>query len=267
MVVSINILLQKDMAEAESNKLKFTKMHAFGNDFVIFDFRITPEKQFTESDLILTCDRNFGIGCDQLITIHKSATPDDEKGTNVMIKVYNNDGSVAENCGNGIRCVAGFVAKENTKPLVRVQLGNKITLVKVDRENEFAKANMGTPIINGDIVDLGNKHKIIIVDNFDNMDFTPNPDYNVHYVQVRSRTEVFMRTIERGVGETMSCGSGTCAVAGYCIKNNLTDKVMKVTSRGSDIMDTSAEISWDGEGKPMLLGGNYSFVFTGEIEI
>jgi diaminopimelate epimerase len=76
-----------------------------------------------------------------------------------------------------------------------------------------------------------------------------------------------MRTIERGVGETMSCGSGTCAVAGYCIKNNLTDKVMKVTSRGSDIMDTSAEISWDGEGKPMLLGGNYSFVFTGEIEI
>ena len=69
------------MAEAESNKLKFTKMHAFGNDFVIFDFRITPEKQFTESDLILTCDRNFGIGCDQLITIHKSATPDDEKGT------------------------------------------------------------------------------------------------------------------------------------------------------------------------------------------
>lgn len=251
-----------------ADKLKFTKMHAFGNDFIVFDFRNEhQDKQFTESDLILTCDRNFGIGCDQMIVIHKSSTPDDEKGTNVKIDVYNNDGSVAENCGNGIRCVAGYIARENTKPLVRVQLGNKITLVKVDRENEFAKANMGTPIVNGDIVELGNKHKIIIVDNFDNMDFTPNDEYNIHYVQVKSRTEVFMRSIERGVGETMSCGSGTCAVAGYCIVNNLTDKVMKVTSRGSDIMDTSAEISWDGEGKPMLLGGNYSFVFTGEIEI
>ena len=247
--------------------LNFTKMHAFGNDFVIFDFRNEAEQEFTESDLILTCDRNFGIGCDQLITIHNSTTPDDEKGTNVMIKVYNNDGSVCDNCGNGIRCVAGYVARENDKPLVRVQLGNKTTLVKVDRDNEFAKANMGIPVVNGDMVDLGNQHKVVIVENFDNMDFTPNEEYNIHYVQVRSRNEVFMRSIERGVGETMSCGSGTCAVAAYCITNNLTEKVLKITSRGSDIMDTSAEVSWDCEGKPMLLGGNYSFVFTGTIEM
>ena len=76
-----------------------------------------------------------------------------------------------------------------------------------------------------------------------------------------------MRTIERGSGETLSCGSGTCAVAAYCITNNLVDKNVKVVSRGSDIMDTAAEVSWDGAGKSMLLGGNYSFVFSGEIEI
>ena len=92
-------------------------------------------------------------------------------------------------------------------------------------------------------------------------------EYNLHYIQVRSRGEVFMRTIERGSGETLSCGSGTCAVAAYCIKNSLTDKNVKIVSRGSDIMDTAAEVSWDGDGKAILLGGNYNFVFSGEIEI
>ena len=247
---------------------KFTKMYAFGNDFAIFDFRNEHiDKVFTQSELIIITDRNYGIGCDQLITIHKSDKPDDEKGTNVKIRVFNQDGSEAQNCGNGIRCVIGYIAKESQKPLVRVQIGNRIMLGKPDRQTKFAKVNMGVPVVNGDIVEIGNKHKIIVVENFDNIDRKPDKELNKHYVQVRSRTEVFMRSIERGTGETLSCGTGTCAVSAYCIQNNLTDKNMKVISRGSDIMDTAAEVTWDGAGKPMLLGGSYNFAFTGEIEI
>ena len=251
-----------------AERFKFTKMHAFGNDFAIFDFRNEHvDKQFSVNDLIILTDRNFGIGCDQLLTLHKSQRPDDEKGMNVMMRVYNQDGTEAQNCGNGVRCVIGYVARETQKPLIRVQIGNKFVLGKADRQTRFAKVNMGVPVVNGDIVDIGNKHKIVVVQNFDNINRMPNDEYNVHYVQIRSRTEVFMRSIERGVGETLSCGTGTCAVGAYCIKNNLTDKNMKIMSRGSDILDTMAEIAWDGDGKPILLSGNYSFVFTGEIEI
>ena len=249
-------------------KYKFTKMHAFGNDFAIFDFRVeNVDMEFSTAQKIIMTDRNFGIGCDQLITIHKASKPDDDKGTNVAIRVFNQDGSEAQNCGNGIRCVIGYIARESQKPLVRVQIGNKMMLGKPDRASLFAKVNMGVPVVNGDIVEIGNKHKIMIVENFDNMATKPDEEYNLHYVQVKSRSEVFMRTIERGSGETLSCGSGTCAVAAYCITNNLVDKNVKVVSRGSDIMDTAAEVSWDGAGKSMLLGGNYSFVFSGEIEI
>gem|GEM_PF-1901474 len=250
-----------------SELFKFTKMQAFGNDFAIFDFRNEHiDTEFTRNDLIILTDRNFGIGCDQLITIHKCQRPDDEKGVNVAIRIFNFDGTEAMNCGNGIRCVIGYIARETNKPLVRVQVGNKLMLGKPDRNTKYAKVNMGIPTIDGDMVELGNLHKIVVVDNFDNIDRMPNNEYNVQYVQVRSRTEVFMRSIERGSGETLSCGSGTCAVACYCIANNLVDKNVKVFSRGSDIMDTSAEVSWDGDGKPVLLGGNYTFVFTGEIE-
>ena len=251
-----------------AEKYKFTKMHAFGNDFAIFDFRTEHvDTQFSTAQLIIMTDRNFGIGCDQLITLHKSGKPDDEKGSNVAIRVFNQDGTEAQNCGNGIRCVIGYIARESQKPLVRVQIGNKMMLGKPDRVSMFAKVNMGIPVVNGDVVELGNKHKIAIVENFDNMAKKADEEYNLHYIQVRSRGEVFMRTIERGSGETLSCGSGTCAVAAYCIKNSLTDKNVKIVSRGSDIMDTAAEVSWDGDGKAILLGGNYNFVFSGEIEI
>ena len=218
-------------------KYQFTKMHAYGNDFCVFDFRNEePNFEFDENQIIILTDRNFGIGCDQLLTIHKCVKPDDEKGTNVMIKIYNQDGSKAMNCGN-------------------------------DRNSMFAKVNMGIPTVNGNIVEIVNKHKIEIVDNFDNITTTSDPEYNLHYVQVRSRGEVYMRTIERGSGETLCCGSGSCAVVAYCIANNLTDKNVKVVSRGSDIMDSAGEVSWDGAGKPILLGGHYNFVYTGEIEI
>ena len=249
-------------------KFAFTKMQAFGNDFAIFDFRNEhTDKQLSINDLIILTDRNYGIGCDQFITIHKAQQPDDEKGTNVSIKVYNQDGMESNYCANGVRCVVGYIAKENQKPIVRVQIGNKILLGKPDRQAMFAKINVGIPVVNGDIVDLGTQHKINIVENFDNINKLPDEQYDIHYVQIRSRNEIFVRSIVKGAGELLSSGDGSCACAAYCITNNLTEKNMKVTNRGSDIMDTSEDITWDGAGKPMLFGGNYAFVFTGEIEL
>ncbi len=250
------------------NEYKFTKMHAFGNDFAIFDFREENENLlFSKAQLIIMADRNFGIGCDQIIIINKSFKADDEKGVNVSIRIFNQDGSEAENCGNGIRCVVGYVARENQKPLVRVQVGKKIIPGKPNRSALSATVNMGVPVVNGNIVEIGNKHKIMIVENFDNIEKKTDPEYNLHYVKILSRNEVFMRTIERGSGETLSCGSGSCAVAAYCITNNLVDQKVKIISRGSDIMNKFAEINWAGVGKPMLLTGNYSFVYSGVIKI
>ena len=247
---------------------KFTKMHAFGNDFAIFDFRSeNSDFLFSKAQIIIMTDRNFGIGCDQLIIINKYPKPDDEKGVNVSVRVFNQDGSEAQNCGNGIRCVVGYIARETQKPLVRVQIGKKMILGKPDRQSLCAKVNMGIPVINDNIVEIGNKHKIIIVENFENMSNKQDSEYNLHYVQIRSRDEVFMRTIERGSGETLSCGSGSCAVAAYCIANNLVDKNVKIVSRGSDIMDKFAKVDWAGIGKPILLTGKYDFVFSGIIRI
>ncbi len=247
---------------------KFTKMYAYGNDFAIFDFRNeAKEDQFTASQLIILTDRNFGIGCDKLLTIHKCVKPDDEKGTNVKIRIYNQDGTEAHNCGNGVRCVIGYIARESQKPLVRVQVGNKLMLGKPDRKALFAKVNMGIPVVNGDVVELGDKHKIQVVSDFNDIEKKANGEYNLQYVQVRSRGEIFMRSVEKGVGETLSCGDGACAAVAYCMSNNLVDKQVKVISRGSDIMDTAMEVSWDGAGKPILLGGHYNFMYTGEVEM
>ena len=250
-----------------ADKLAFTKMQAFGNDFVIFDFRKTQPHNFTKSELIVITDRNFGIGCDQLITMHPCSKPDDEKGTNVMIKVYNGDGSEALNCGNGVRCIVGYISRETVKPIVRVQIGNKMMVGKADKNKDFAKVNMGIPVVNDNIVEIGNKHKITVVQNFEGMELKPDDEFNMHYIQVRSKNEVYMRSVEKGTGETLSCGSGTCAVAAYCITKGLTVSPMRVMSRGSDIMDTVAEVAWEGPGKQMLLAGNYSFVFNGEVEV
>jgi len=249
-------------------KFNFTKMYAYGNDFAVFDFRKEDkEEQFNPSQLIILTDRNFGIGCDKLLTIHKCVKPDDEKGTNVKIRIYNQDGTEANNCGNGIRCVIGYIARESQKPLVRVQVGNKLILGKPDRKALFAKVNMGIPVVNGDVVELGDKHKIQVVENFDNIAKRADGEYHLQYVQIRSRSEIFMRSIEKGGGEVLSSGGGSCAVVAYCMANNLVDKQVKVVSRGSDIMDTSAEVSWDGVGKPILLGGHYNFMYKGEVEI
>lgn len=252
-----------------AKKYDFTKMHAFGNDFVIFDFRSeNTDVSFSKSHIIVISDRNFGIGCDQLIMIYKASKPDDEKGVNVMIRVFNQDGTEAQNCGNGIRCVVGYIARESLKPLVRVQIGKKVMLGKPDRKSSSVLLNMGVPVINGDVVELGNKHKIIVATDINNIQQEPDPEYNLHYIEIRSRKEVFMRTIERGVGETLSCGSGTCAVAAYCISNDFADNDVSIISRGSYIAgEEHARVSWGGVGKPILLSGKYSFVFTGTIEI
>lgn len=248
-------------------------MHAFGNDFVVFDFRTeNTDKVFTANEVIYIADRNFGIGADQVISIYKSDTPDDEKYANVNVRVHNVDGSEASQCGNGMRCISGFVVKDNPKPLVRVNIlttaGNGMTMVAAPNlERNSSKVKMGIPVFEGDVVNMGNKHKIIIVENFDSMNMKPDGEFNISYVQVKSRTEIFMRTVERGVGETMSCGSASCAAVAHCIKNNLTDREVSVMTRGSDIMDSVATISWKEDTTPILMDGTFTTVFTGEIPL
>jgi diaminopimelate epimerase len=249
-------------------KIPFIKMHAFGNDFAIFDCRKENQDLLLSSnDVIILADRNFGIGCDQVIVIYESATPSDEKSLCVMTRIYNTDGSEAQQCGNGMRCIAAYVLENEKQNLIKIQIGDKTVIAKYERDKKIVKVNMGIPVVMGEMVDIGNKHKVIVVDNFDNIDKTINNEFNINYVKINSKTEIFVRTIERGVGETLSCGSGVCASVAYCITQNLTEKIVKVITRGSDIMSSSLEVAWEGSGKPMLQAGSFTNVFEGEIEI
>ena len=244
-------------------------MHSFGNDFIIIDLR-TENKDYilTEDNIIYLCDRNYGVGCDQLLVISKSDKADDDKSVNVNVKIFNADGSEALQCGNGLRCISGFVAKAIEKVIIKCHIKENTFITKADKQKQYTKVNMGIPKIENDTITIGNQHKIIIVENFDTLIREPHHTFNYNYVQIKDKDNIFVRTVEKGVGETLSCGSGICASVAYCIQNNLTNKAVKVTTRGSDIVDSVNDVAWDNvNNKPILQGGFYNFIFEGVIDL
>ena len=242
--------------------MQFTKMHALGNDYIYVDcFKEAVEQPALLAQTI--SDRHRGIGADGLILIEPSKTAD------VKMRVFNADGSEAEMCGNGIRCVAKYtyehkLAKAGGPFNVRgqrsfpaslnIETGNGILKVGLAMdENNLVRevcVNMGQPILTPkDIpvnlpgknileqpievlgqkllvscVSMGNPHAVFFCDVVEAIDLGKlGPALenhklfprriNVHFVQIKSRSEFKMRTWERGSGLTMACGTGACAAA------------------------------------------------------
>ena len=235
--------------------IKAFKMDGLGNDFVIIDQR-SQKYNLTKNQIIKICDREF-IGCDQLIFIQKS----DEK--NAGLEFYNSDGSISGACGNGTRCVADLLSKENNDKEILLWtssgvlkskiLGNnlvetEIGIAKTNWDEIPLKKNLDTKNLNikivnknniehvgGTSINVGNPHVIFFVDSIEDYDLKKigpeieNHDYfpekcNVTLAKVIDRKLIRVKVWERGAGLTKACGTAACATAVAANINGLTDK-------------------------------------------
>ena len=271
--------------------LRFTKMHGIGNDFVVLDRRAASGP--LPADLARRlADRHFGVGCDQVMTIERSG----DAVHAFRYGIYNADGSQAGQCGNGLRCVVRWLADRG---LVRGQgirlLGPSGTVCADLLDDGRVRVDMGVPVfdaarvplaqastqpsyaleLDGARVDfgavsMGNPHAVIEVDDVAaapveqwgaKIEAHPLfPDrVNVGFVQLLDRGQVRLRVFERGVGETLACGSGACAAVAVLRSWGRVDADVRVQLPGGLL-----EISWAGPGHPVWMTGPAATVFEGE---
>jgi len=287
--------------------LEFTKMQGIGNDYVYID---CTKKELEKPEKIskIVSDRNFGIGSDGLILIKNSKIAD------FKMEIYNADGSQAEMCGNGIRCVAKFVydkgLTEKTKLKIETLAGIKELELNVENGKvKTVKVDMGEPILEAEkipvyidekmktegitptsviknlkleaynqnftftCVSMGNPHAITFIDNVEKFDVKkfgsvfevakafPKKS-NIEFVEIIDKENINMRVWERGSGETMACGTGSCASVVACILNNKTSNKVKVHLLGGELY-----IEWNKENNHIYMTGPAEIVFEGKIEI
>ena len=279
-------------------RLKFAKMNGLGNDFIIIDYEDFEKIKLTPSELALKlCNRNFSIGADGLIIINSET-----KNADVSWIFYNSDGSVAEMCGNGMRCFARYVHDKGiiTKDEFSVETLSGIRIPKIISENEV-RVNMGTPILETNkipfdnatndykyvtrdgkefdmyAVSMGNPHTIIFVEGnskeyalkygseIEN-DKLFKEKTNVEFVEVLSRKEVVLNVWERGCGITLACGTGACATVVAGVLKGILDNNVIVRLSGGDL-----NITWSGSldniKQNVFMTGKADYSFYGEIDI
>ena len=188
-------------------EIPFTKMQAQGNDFIVLNGLNSELPELTEEFVRTITERRYGIGCDQLLVL--AMLPDDQ--TDAILRIFNNDGSEAANCGNGLRCVGDLLMREMGKSQVSIALQGRI--VKAGRSADGVRVEMGAAKITARTeahvdIDLGNTHRVI----FEATEEFP-ADRNIEIVTGRIADHVFIDIIERGAGRTSACGSGACATA------------------------------------------------------
>ncbi len=203
----------------KDTSLKFYKMQGCGNDFVVIDKKHL-QNDLKDEQIKLLCDRNYGIGCDQLLIFNLKKT-----GI-IELLIYNQDGSVALNCGNGIRCIGMLMQILKGKKTTEIQNigGSRVKTIVLETNNSLkgeVYAELGEYSIeqNDDGVDvyIGNKHLVIPFDNLSNVDMgygkylSEKRDTNVSFAEYGDSYAKVM-VYERGVGETKACGSAAAAV-------------------------------------------------------
>lgn len=274
MTVSISIM---------QKRINFTKMHGLGNDFIVID-AIHQSFDAKKLSVIHLADRHIGIGFDQLLMIEPS------KQADFYCRIFNADGSEAEQCGNGLRCVARFLQEKklNVNSFFSIETKAGIFPVQINDYDHIC-VTMGAPHVQekllelqlhsnpntiiASVLSLGNPHTIIKVDAVDTVHmekwgteisqhaFFPNGT-NVGFMEVLNRHHIRLRTFERGVGETLACGSNACAAICTGIINGWLQHKVTVEFRYG-----SLSIEWDGENTPIRMIGPASHVFDGEINM
>tara|TARA_Y100001935_G_C17307228_1_gene513127 strand:+ start:2532 stop:3362 length:831 start_codon:yes stop_codon:yes gene_type:complete len=275
-------------------KNKFLKMQGIGNDFVVFD-STHSEINFSPETIQKISDRKLGVGCDQVLFIDRPKT----ENTDFHYRIFNADGSEAEQCGNGARCIALFIQHQNLSKKTKLNIGTKNGTITTEiiSKNEIS-VNMGLPnfepskipfITNEvsetykvkikkdsfhySVVSIGNPHAVLIVNDLSkieindlgekigNLDNFPE-GVNVSFMEIKTPSLVSLRVYERGVGQTMACGSGACASAVIGISKGLLNNQVQVCQPGGNLM-----VSWKGMNTSILMTGPAKVVYEGIFEI
>ena len=275
-------------------RLRFTKMHGLGNDFIVID-AINQRVDLSSEQIQRLSDRRFGIGCDQILIVEAPRSPD----ADFYYRIFNHDGSEVENCGNGARCFAKFVRDRQLtgkSTIVVDTVGGRMSLQI--QTNSLISVDMGVPILEPaaipfranqrqtsyplqlskciltiSAISIGNPHAVTIVENvatalvasqgpeIEAHSYFPNK-VNAGFMAIKSRREIDLRVFERGVGETLACGTGACAaVVAGCLLQRLDDSVVVNLPGGS------LTIEWAGVGYSVKMTGPAASVFHGQVTI
>lgn len=282
-------------------KIKFTKMHGAGNDFVVID-AIHQQIDLTPAQWKFIADRRFGIGADQMLVVEKPQSDN----VDFRYRIYNADGGEVEQCGNGARAFARFVSDKGLtrKTAIRVETMSGVIEPTLEADGRVT-VDMGAPVLvpaqvpfnttgltskaEGtdtlwpldvankvtwiSVVSMGNPHAVQIVDNtekapvlVDGPVIEQHPRFpkrvNAGFMQVVDRHNVNLRVYERGAGETLACGTGACAAVVAGIRRGQLDSPVAVQTHGGELV-----IAWAGEGKSVKMTGPAVSVFEGEIEL
>jgi diaminopimelate epimerase len=275
-------------------QIQFSKMHGLGNDFVVID-NVTQNVFFSKEKIQQLSDRNFGIGFDQLLMVEPPYDPDQD----FHYRIFNADGSEVSQCGNGARCFARFVKMKGltnrNKIVVSTKAGRIVLYLEKDGQ---VTVNMGVPEFEPSLVpikaqkrektyilraqeqtffcgavSMGNPHCVLLVDDVETADVeTMGPllekherfseGANVGFMQIINHSHIKLRVFERGVGETLACGSGACAAVAVGQLQNRLSKDVRVDLRGG-----SLKIRWQGGDNVLKMTGAAEHVFDGYINL
>jgi diaminopimelate epimerase len=289
-------------ADNRRMKLRFTKMHGAGNDFVVLDATRAP-LTLSPAQYRFLADRRFGIGADQILIVEPG---NPAQGTDFTYRIMNADGGEVEQCGNGARCFARYVrdAGLTTQDTLRVQTMKTVIEPRLQADGRVT-VDMGAPflvpaevpfdaqgltpqLVNGcelwplelanhlvdiAVVSMGNPHAVMRVDSAEHApveELGPQIEgherfprrVNAGFMEVVSRGHIRLRVYERGSGETLACGSGACAAVVAGIRLGWLDDTVDVDTRGGRLT-----IQWAGPGHPVLMTGPAVTVFQGEIDV
>jgi diaminopimelate epimerase len=273
--------------------LRFTKMHGLGNDFVVIN-GINQTIDLAPERIRRLADRHFGVGCDQILLVQATDQPE----ADFRYRIFNADGGEVEQCGNGARCFARFVRDQGLieRDEIRVSTAGGLLHLHMQPDGQVA-VDMGQPqlepaeipffadkrmeryAIAADgvdmeigVVSMGNPHAVLIVDHVDRAPVAhlgpllerhgrfPKRT-NVGFMQILAPDRIRLRVFERGVGETLACGTGACAaVVTGRLRGALRPRV-RVQLPGGELT-----IHWAGEGESVTMIGPATTVFEGQIE-
>ncbi|MFT5703033.1 MAG: diaminopimelate epimerase [Rickettsiales bacterium] len=274
--------------------INFLKMSGAGNDFIIVDER-QKSLNITSEKISKMCQRN-NIGCDQFIVLKNSTNSD--APVDVLMEIFNPDGSKSGACGNATRCVAAILMEEKNLDEVNIKTSAGIlNCQKNTPGSNLIAVNMGKPKLDWNLiplsvekntadfvvqgfekyhfsaVNMGNPHIVTFVnEDLSDQDFLRdgraleiNPLFptktNVEFAQILSPNHIKVRVWERGAGETLACGSGACAVAVAAIQRNIVSKErIKISFKGGDLFINQLEDD------SVIMSGGYSKIFAGVLD-
>ncbi len=277
-------------------RFDFTKMHGAGNDFIVLDAPARDGLVLTPAQWRQLADRRTGIGFDQALVLEPPRSGD----TAAFYRIFNADGSEVEQCGNGVRCLADLLRRRGVPHDGTVRLGSPAGLIEAKLgEVGRAAVDMGEPVFTPASVDfdaagqpgpryfidlpdgrvefaiasMGNPHAVLDVADVDSAPVAgvgpaleSHPRFrqrvNVGFRQVVDRGHVRLRVFERGVGETLACGTGACAAVATGILAGQLDTEVKVQLPGGLLV-----ARWNGPGTHLWLEGPAAVSFTGQFEL